>query len=633
MRDPRELVAAPGTRPREGQLPAAEWTREPAVGSSPDLLRVLQLPRRPDFEADADRQALVVASTTARFRRKDEQGPCRCDEIRPGQQCILELSPVQAAALHELAVVGGLAGELPPGEGKTLLAVLAALALADHGVRHTLLLVPPKLQEQLADEHLLASQHWEVPSLFVEAVGYNARFPGRPRVTVASYYQLSRPENSTYLDDLRPDAILCDEAQRVRDRTSSTHIRVRRYLENHPWVKFAWWTGSPTESRLEDYDFLNAWALGEGSPLPLVKEVTEDWGRAVNARKRVAGPGALLALCEPGEHVREGIRRRRADTLGVVVATAPSFSGRVTIDRVPDPVVPRVVADALRRLREDWVRPDGEELMDAVEVSRSACEISCGFSYHWTFPRGEPDSLIDRWFDRRKDYHKEVREVVRRGAPNLDSPKLVLDAALRHAGRLPRRGELPVRALESLAPWEEVRDLVRPVPAVTWLSEFYAEHVAEVASRAPMVVWYQLAALGEAVERLAKMPRYGAGASAKKMLVAESGERSVLASQPAHGVGTNGLQFHFWRCFLAQHGSSNTGVEQTIARLARKNQPSPVVEVLFSGHTRELRQRWREATRRAEYVEATTGSAQRLGSAGVSFDEDDEDEQATTKRR
>ena len=63
---------------------------------------------------------------------------------------------------------------------------------------------------------------------------------------------------------------------------------------------------------------------------------------------------------------------------------------------------------------------------------------------------------------------------------------------------------------------------------------------------------------------------------------------------------------------LAQHGSSNTGWEQGLGRLARPGQRSPRVDALFFAHTPELRAAYREARRRAEYVQLTSGSAQKL---------------------
>lgn len=616
-RDPSDLVAPRGHRPRENQAPAVEWAREPEVADSPELTRVLALPRRAPLGDAVERAQQLVELVTARHRRVDDSD-CRCAELRPDQACILSLNAAQAWALHEISVVGGLCGEMGVGVGKTLLDVLAPMALADHGVETSVLLVPPKLQQQLADEHLLLSQHWVVPSIRIEAVGYAPTFRDRPRLVVLPYSQLSRPSCSTYLEALRPDAVIADEAHRLRDPKTSTTMRVDRYLREHPHVKFLWWTGTPTDSKIEDYAHLSRWALGKRSPVPVALDVAQDWGRALNARKTCAGPGALLAWCEPGEHVREGFRRRRAETLGVVMTVQPSWAGELVIGVAPSPEIPPVIRDALDALRRTATRPDGEELVDALAVAASARELACGFYHRWDFPRSrgpdavEDDALIDAWFAARRAWHRELRVKVARGEPQLDSPKLARDAAQRHWGDRPRDKRLPTWHSDAWPAWRAIAPLVRPVPEVEWLSDFLAEAAAEWALSHRGVVWYSLTAFGAAVERLTRLPRFGAGPLAARGLLAERGDRSVIASTLAHGVGTNGLQFRFASQLLAQHGASNTGWEQTLGRLARPGQRSPRVDALFFAHTPELRAAYREAHRRAEYVQTSGSSAQKL---------------------
>ena len=38
-------------------------------------------------------------------------------------------------------------------------------------------------------------------------------------------------------------------------------------------------------------------------------EVVEDWARAIDPQENPAPPGALLELCEPGEHIHAGFHR------------------------------------------------------------------------------------------------------------------------------------------------------------------------------------------------------------------------------------------------------------------------------------------------------------------------------------
>jgi hypothetical protein len=616
----RSPVAAPGCRPLPHQQPHDYLCREPAVKGSPDLTRILALPRRAAFEADGRTHELIAAA--AERWSLGHRPSCHCRSIWPQGECLTDFNAVQARILHEASVIGSICGPIGVGAGKTAAGIMAPMALADLGVQRSVILVPPRMQARLVIEHQLLAEHQLVPSLRCEAEDYAPTFPGRPLLIVLPYSRLSRPDFSTYLTNLGPDAIIADEAHRLRNPKAATTMRVQRYLEARAWVKFLWWTGTAEEGKLEDAAHLYRWALGASSPMPLLDEVTKDWGRAVNARRLCADPGALFALCEPGEHIRRAIRRRKADTLGVVATSTPSTDVRVTVEpmELGGRDIPPVITEALERVRDEWERPDGEELIDAMEVAAVARDLACGFYLYWIYPRGESAETIETWFAIRKLYRKEMRKKILRAEEELDSPALVERAAERYHGR--RLGPGPQWDSEWWPEWDRVRATVQPETRVQWLSDFMVQDAARWARERRGVVWYWRSALGHAIATAADLPIYGAGADAGRALVQERGDRSVIVSAPAHGTGTDGLQYAFAECLLTQ--APGKGQEQVIGRLARQGQKHPV-RVRYYDHTDELREAHRWAVRRSRYA-LDAGDATLLGdgsgSSRISEDED-----------
>lgn len=243
------LIAPVGFAPHHWQSGAPDdaWGWKPPVGDSPDLQRVAALPRRPVPTADSTRGAALVEMITSRFARPP--GPCRCAEYR--RDCIKKLRITQAWALYEIGLGGGLLGPIGVGHGKTILDLLAPLAMRD--CRLALLLVPPTLVGQLVTEYELVGQHFRMPSLVVHGRNYSHVNPGMPVLHVLPYSRLSRPESTVFLENLRPDTIIADEVHKLRHADTATTSRVLRYFANHPGTRFCGWSGSITDSSLRDY--------------------------------------------------------------------------------------------------------------------------------------------------------------------------------------------------------------------------------------------------------------------------------------------------------------------------------------------------------------------------------------------
>lgn len=215
-------LAAPGTQAlKYAELArATEWkpgqklylNKHDPVAASADLERVVALPRREALDLDSPTAQAMAADMTARWSRGERE--CACATIDPRiklgkRRCFKALKPIQAWALREMGMYGGLLGQIPMGSGKTGIDVLAPLALAPLGVTHCLLLIPPSLQRQLERDYRLIREHFQVPHLVMHGFKIDGKevkheAPG-PRLHVMPYSRLSRPDASDWIRNLRPD--------------------------------------------------------------------------------------------------------------------------------------------------------------------------------------------------------------------------------------------------------------------------------------------------------------------------------------------------------------------------------------------------------------------------------------------
>src|SRR5690606_10506853 len=126
-----------------GQVPilptgAMGWAK-PAIKDSPDLRRVLALPRRP--QPSESMAVKLIERITGAFAIHNDD--CKCSTIRPNAECILKLRLSQAWALNEIYETNGVLGGIGVGHGKTLLGILAPLAIKN--CKTALLLIPTNL--------------------------------------------------------------------------------------------------------------------------------------------------------------------------------------------------------------------------------------------------------------------------------------------------------------------------------------------------------------------------------------------------------------------------------------------------------------------------------------------------------
>jgi len=638
------------------------------VSMSPEVTRIANLPRRaPVTEGSATAEALVALAQHK--YALPPKASCKCDEIDPRRAakarkkglspCITKLLWLQAWLLHEITIANGLIANAAAGGGKTFVWLLAPLALRNCPI--CLLLIPSNLTRQIIRDYRLLAEHFRVPGIAVHLPGrktWSAPPPQRPDGTyeptlhVLPYSRMSGITNSKWIDNLRPDAIISDEVDALSNTESARTMRLGRYFTKFDDTRFVGGTGSLTNAEIEEIWHLSLLALRDMSPLPMDAETVKDWGRCLNAVPNPCPVGALARFLEPGEpetNIRNAFRRRLRETPGFVLIEGEqivqtSSGEKVEIEILERKIsqVPELVERALGMVDKN-LRPDtlggadlDEILLDDLAKARCAREVSTGVFYKWDYPpidwstrrpssRGAPQerALVKEWNTRRSCWHSELRAKTLRGEENLDSPGLCENAARRAWGLLPKDPNLPEWQAEFLLPWLEIEDKVIPVPKAVRLHSFLADDAALWATQNNGIIWYSMTDLAECVAERArelyglKIPIHRGGPGGEEALMAETGERAILCSIKSNGRGVDGLQNIFTTPenavqYYLNLPASDRMWAQSLARLHRRGQESPVVTTYIPLHTPAYRKAFSSALRCANYVEELTGEARKL---------------------
>ena len=575
-----------------------------AVERSADLARVVGVERRERPVEGTPEAEELIATVTGWFARPP-RATCDCHLYK--KPCITRLRMIQAWALMELGTERGCFGLVPTGHGKTLIGILAPLAL--RGCKEALLLVKPNLIGQLKKDYAHISQHFRVPSIRVhgpepmrtqQPPGPDGSAP--PLLHVLSYNMLSGADATVMLESMRPDFVISDEMQCLADPKSTRTRRFQRYMadadERGVDPRFACWSGTPTDDSLMNYWHLIITALRENAPLPIDKLEAEAWAGAIDPGTWPSPPGALsepgVGFCAPGEHVQMGYFRRLVDTPGVISTDAPAADVELEVrDRTPhhecspscpcrasgEPrlppghedhtgeLIPGFLLRVMNDVRDTWLRPDGLQLYEtAIEKWRCLHQLANGFYLRWEFVRGETDRQIETWVERRKDWNKSVRDVLEQNRPHMDSPYLCAVAAARFLAGHDDLPDAPAWDAWSWEPWAEVANTVDPITVPVRLCDFAARDAARWAldEGPPGIVWYDSVELGQWIAELSGLPLHDGGPTAGDRIDAEDGSRSIVASIRSHGTGRDGLQYKFARQLITQPFSSALGYEQCL---------------------------------------------------------------------
>lgn len=592
--------------------------QERGVSRSSELRRIEQLRRRVWRQEEIDEAVEVL---TAALR------------LPHGQ---LRLWPLQAMAIAEIVDNRGALLPIPAGDGKAFISILCLTLLDD--VSNPLLLVPAHLRKQTNEQVLpLMRKHWRV----------------RDDIEVRGYSELSLAKNAEMLQRRLPGAIILDECHYVRNKQSGRGRRMVRYMKENPGTVVVALSGTITQRSIKDYAHILEWTHGAlKTPLPTRYQDLDEWALALDEGldddRRVA-PGALSVFCAEGESVAKGFQRRLMETPGVVFGDSSQVSCSLTLSKLAWPAPP-AAQPLLQQLRDTWTDPNGDAVMEAVDMWRKARQLSLGFWLKW-----DPPAPRD-WLDARVGWNTYVRNTLEHNKRKLDTPRQVAIEAENAHGYPPRpatptRGEgfterhaaykVKLQAWETFTEklvadldpdncewwlskklpdacpwcaWMQIRDTFKPNTVAEWIDDSLAQRCAEWAREHNGIVWVENPVFGERVAQLGGFPYFGAG---DEQIIDHPGG-PIAASLRAHGTGRN-LQDRWSKMLFTSVPSSALPIEQGLARCHRANQREDEVQAWFLLGEDEQLASFEKANQQAEYVKATIGTRQRLLYANRDF--------------
>ncbi len=583
--------------------------------------------------------------------------------------CIDTFNPVQAWLLREGALYGGVVGFCGVGSGKSIAFIIAALLFSD--IRLAVLCFEPKQRRHYRSQYVRAREHFKVPSIVFDDGNPGYTVPGTPPLHLISYSVISQTKNSDLLDARDPDALFLDEAHRACGE-SAINRRVKRFCaerivtreqkiaRGEPVPRRATYlldaSGTMEPKSVADTQMLCAYSLGTGSPAPLDPEEAKRWSGVMDPQYQPDRGSKTAKMLQrvfagreyddesimnligagPEKAIREGFRKRRLWTPGIVSASASSINASIYFTERKAPKMPQTVYDALIKVRTEGLRPDDEVLVEHVEKVACARNVACGFYNYWAFPNHRCECSpvtprcgsclhIDDWYAKRKAYNKELRSKLIHGAKFLDSQELCWDAAERFYQNPPYKGALPVWDSLTFPQWRDIEDTVQYEKRETWLDggDYLVNDAAAWMSDNKGVVWLQSTAFGHKLSKLTKLPFYNGGPKAEEKMAAEKGNRSIIVSIKAHGAGTDGLQEIYNHQLIVETPASNakqSGYEQLLGRLHREGQRKDEVFVEGYFHVREMKDAFRQALAQAEFNFEMQKNRQKLRMADLNMD-------------
>lgn len=472
----------------------------------------------------------------------------------------------------------GAFGVMSCGSGKTLALQLAPWVFG--AARRSLLLTEANLVPQLERAIAEWDRHYRL---------------AKPEVL--TYGKLSHPHYADVLERFSPTLILADEAHRVGapnagrrlDRGGAGYKRLFRYLEAHPEVRFIAVTGSMLKRSIYSMWRLAALSLRQWSPLPY-NSIIEQWASVLDHGgepseididafapvQRWAGMKASSSKAA----ARRAFRARLESCPGVLLTTGPL---QVDVNLSIQMVEPRPAA-ALDLFEGSWELPDGQYLVDSLEVARHRRTMRLGFWYRW-----DPATVDEPWVEARGRWLKVVRDHIEYGT--FDSPYFVEQAA--------ELGRLSASALRTWEHWKATRKrFTPPETEAVWydeerlgdlVREFWREHREGI-------VWLKSAAAFDYLEARG-VPCFRAGGQPPR--------GGAAAVSLAYAKGWEGQAYS--RAFVIEPPSGADRMEQLLARHHRKRQVHDV-EFYLLGVEKE---RW-VLTSHAQALKDLTETPQRL---------------------
>lgn len=468
------------------------------------------------------------------------------------------LRPVQAQALYEISLCGGLFAPIGCGEGKTLISLLSAMVVP---CTKFLLVVPASLKRKTELELPDISTHWQLPE----------------NMYIKSYTELSLESRAGELEELDPDFIFMDEAHRVKNQAAAVTRRIGRFIASKRGAcRVGASSGTILTNDLDDLLHIANWTLREKSPWPYESEAAFIWKSATRQPKGYSFGGFNEVHVSPGpmaqwpldleggqpvderDFVRRAVKRRALDSFGVVASSkGETYGGNIIIEPVPLKT-PANLDAFYKKLRTEWTTPNGWMLASPMQLWAKARELALGFHYSW-------DPFAPRhWLAARSDYAKLVRQAIEDSdarAP-LDSERQVRTMLEQTEERSALR--------DAWEHWLEVEPTFTPNKIIIWHDTTALDACTAWAAKQPGIVWVEHREFGEELARRTGMSFYNndaEDATGRHIMRHPPGE-SLIASVKACEEGQN-LQAWHRNLITAPRGRSQ---EQLFARTHRPGQ-------------------------------------------------------------
>ena len=278
---------------RRGSGTALAALRELALGR-PELIRIS---RRLDGWAEARRASIRRRRERARFAADLEAGRRSLDFLkRP-------LLPYQTEGVLHLAFGERALLADDMGLGKTVQAIAASALLRDlRGIERVLVVSPASLKAEW-EEQIAIFSDFPATVVFGSPQARRAAYARHTFFTLCNYEQIVT-DRRELLETLRPDLVILDEAQRIKNWQTKTATAVKKLDSRYAFVL----TGTPLENRIDEIysivQFLDPELLG-----PLFRFNRDFY--ELDERGRPIGHRNLEVLAERVSSVM--LRRRKED--------------------------------------------------------------------------------------------------------------------------------------------------------------------------------------------------------------------------------------------------------------------------------------------------------------------------------
>lgn len=500
-----------------------------------EFQRVLNLPRR-DWEETCEERDLVKTLTEFFAREGSDR----------------EFKAVQAIALEEAADLGGLVCAAAVGAGKMTLNLLLPVVM---GASKPVILVPASMEEQTERDLRELLKYWKRGDT--------------PWSRIVTYQSLGIESGETLLDGIKPDLIIADEAQYLRNRTASVTRRVGRYLAKNPDTKFCALTGSLTRKSLHDFAHLLIWALRLKTPVPVNVKILDNWARAIDLKpSEPIEPGALLSLPGEGSH-KQKFQKRLRETPGVIVTTGHSCDQPLhthVLYARSDTTIDDLFQNLDEIVKSDDVYAAPDEKQSRLQRAALKQQLGCGFRYKWKYPAPKP------WLRARRLFYSFCREVIESSQHTmkpLDCERAVMRA---------------YKDDPLVTEWKAIRGTFEPQPEPVWHSYSYIEEMeAWLAEHSPAVVFTRFNALGDELSRRTGLHFYGEKGKTEdgRHISRAPADKSAILSLDANRIGRNLQRWN--KMLIAPVPSSSERLEQALGREHRQGQERSVFAYFLLG--------------------------------------------------